>query len=206
MTEASFLAARNVSRETLERLSRYETLLRKWNPAINLVAKSTVEQIWTRHFLDSAQLFDLAGPEWHTWVDLGSGGGFPGLVIAILAAEERPEAVVTLIESDGRKAAFLANVSRGLGLRARIVNARIESVQPLGVPVLSARALAPLGALVGFAAGHLTADGVALFPKGANHAAELDEALEAWRFSYETTPSATDPNAVVFSIRDISRV
>ena len=206
MSEADFLRARNVSRETLERLRQYEALLRRWNPAINLVARSTLDQIWSRHFLDSTQLFDLAGSGWAHWADLGSGGGFPGLVVAVLVAEMDPGASVTLIESDQRKAAFLMAAAREIGVTVTVRTDRVESTPPQAADILTARALAPLDKLLAFSDRHLTPTGTALFPKGANHAAELQQALESWRFSYEETPSTTDPQAVVLSIKGISRV
>lgn len=205
MTEQAFLAARHVSRETLDLLRAYEALLRKWNPAINLVARSTLEGIWSRHFLDSAQIYDLAPPNTRSWADLGSGGGFPGLIVAILAASEGRALAVTLVESDQRKAAFLMTAARELGLSLAVRAERIESLPPLQADVLSARALAPLEQLIGHAERHLSPQGVALFPKGASHAAEMKQALEKWRFSYETVRSVTDANAVIFQIKGVSR-
>lgn len=205
MTEQAFLAARNVSRETMDRLRIYEALLRKWNPVINLVAKSTLEDIWSRHFLDSAQIYDLAPPTARSWADLGSGGGFPGLIVAILAAGEGRALTVTLVESDQRKAAFLMAAARELGLHLAVRAERIESLPPLNADVLSARALAPLDQLIGHAERHLSPQGVALFPKGANHAAEMKQALEKWQFSYETVQSVTDADAVIFQIVGVSR-
>lgn len=206
MSEAEFLVRHDVSRETLERLRIYEALLRKWNPAINLVSKSTLDQVWSRHFLDSAQIFDLADPSARTWADLGSGGGFPGLVVAILAAGRGRELGMTLVESDTRKAAFLMTVAREAGLTVAVKSERIEALSPLGADILSARALAPLVKLLEFSERHLRPGGQALFPKGANHAEELRQALETWSFSYDTIPSATDPDAVVYSLREIRRV
>lgn len=205
MTEQAFLAARNVSRETMDRLRNYEALLRKWNPVINLVAKSTLEDIWSRHFLDSAQIYDLAPPTARSWADLGSGGGFPGLIVAILAAGEGRALTVTLVESDQRKAAFLMTAARELGLHLAVRAERIESLPPLNADVLSARALAPLDQLIGHAERHLSPQGVALFPKGVNHAAEMKQALEKWQFSYETVQSVTDADAVIFQIVGVSR-
>ena len=204
MTEG-FLGARRVSRETMARFKTYEALLRKWNPVINLVSRSTLDDIWGRHFLDSAQLFDLAGDMWKSWADLGSGGGFPGLVIAILSADSRPDARMTLVESDQRKATFLRAVGQETGVTLRVIADRAESLPPLSVDILSARALASLDRLLFYAEKHLAPEGTALFPKGMNHAAELDQALESWRFSYETTASETDPSAVVYAIKGISR-
>lgn len=205
MSAANFLARHDVSRETLDRLSRYEALLRKWNPAINLVAKSTMEHVWDRHFLDSAQIFDIADPEATTWADLGTGGGFPGIVVAILAAGAHRPLQVTLVESDQRKAAFLSAAVRELKISATVLAQRIEAIPPLGVDVVTARALAPLSVLVEYAALHLAPEGQALFPKGANHATELSQALEKWNFSYETINSVTEGGAAIYCIKGISR-
>lgn len=196
----------NVSRETLERLKAYEALLKKWNPAINLVSKATLAEAWTRHFVDSAQIFDLAPEGAHHWADLGSGGGFPGMVVAAIAAEKAPDMQVTLVESDQRKATFLRTVARELGLKTQVISKRIEEVPPLGADVLSARALASLAQLLGFAERHLCPDGIALFPKGAAHEQELAEALESWRFEVQKTPSRTESGAVILSIGGIARV
>ncbi len=205
MSAEAFLAVRNVSRETLDRLRAYEALLRKWNPAINLVAKSTLDDIWSRHFLDSTQIYDLAPKSALSWADLGSGGGFPGIVVAILAASDERPLAMTLVESDQRKAAFLMAAARELGLKLAVRADRIEALPPLNADVLSARALAPLDQLIGHAERHLSPEGVALFHKGANHAAELKQALEKWRFSYEASHSATDADAVIYQIMGVSR-
>lgn len=200
-----FLRQRAVSRETIDRLDLYEALLKKWNPAINIVASSTANAIWSRHFLDSAQIFDLAGSGTQ-WGDLGSGGGFPGMVAAILAATERPGLHVTLVESDRRKAAFLAHVAHATGIEISVRAERIETTSPLAANILTARALAPLSSLLGFAARHLALGGRAIFPKGANCEAEIAKALEVWRFSYEKVASRTAAEATILIIGDISRV
>lgn len=203
MTDRTF--TRRVSRETLERLEHFEALLRKWNPAINLVSATTLGSVWTRHFADSAQLLDLAPAAAQQWSDLGSGGGFPGLVIAILAAEERPGLFVTLVESDQRKAAFLMSAAGALGLSVRVEAGRIEKIPPLSAEVVSARALAPLDTLLSFAARHLAPGGTCLFPKGASVEEELRRALEHWRFSYQKMPSKTAEDGAVLVIEGISR-
>lgn len=195
-----------VSRETTDRLTRYADLLAKWNPAINLVSKATLSQLWTRHFADSAQLFDVVDSRPRTWADLGSGGGFPGLVIAILAAERSPDLHVTCVESDRRKATFLQTVVRETGIDATIAIARIEQLDPLSADVVSARALAPLSTLIGYADRHLASDGLALFLKGTGHAAEVEAALENWAFHLDTIPSRTDPASAILKIRSIRRV
>lgn len=196
----------DVSRETLDRLKTYVALLEKWNPRINLVARSTLGQIWQRHFVDSAQIFHLAPKNAGHWVDLGSGGGFPGLVVATLALELRPEMRVTLVESDTRKATFLRTVIRELGLNASVIDQRIEAIEPLQADVLSARALADLNMLLGFSALHLDPSGTALFPKGASWEKELHDAQQRWRFCYERFTSKTEAEAVILKIREVSHV
>ena len=206
MTAAELLSGHNVSRETLGRLEKYEALLRKWNPTINLVSRSTLDQVWQRHFVDSAQIFDLADSNANHWADLGAGGGFPGLIVAILAADRKRALDVTLVESDQRKAAFLMTAAREIGVTTRTVVDRIEMIPPLHADILSARALAPLDKLLEFAERHLRPGGQALFPKGASYSEEVRQALEKWRFSHAEISSVTDDSAVILSIRDIERV
>lgn len=194
----AFADAFSVSRETLERLKTYETLLQQWQKAINLVAPATLPQIWHRHFADSAQLVALAPPEPQTWLDLGSGAGFPGLVVAILLAE-RGQARVTLVESDSRKAAFLREAARQVAVPVDILAVRIEAAATRtnlrGVDVVSARALAPLTRLVALALPFLSAKTVCLFPKGREAAHELQAAELEWEFASELVPSRTEPEA-----------
>ena len=202
---AAVLAVLKVSRETEARLDGFAALVAKWNPAINLVSRKSLPEIWARHILDSAQVFDLAPEGARHWADLGAGGGFPGIVVAILAAERAPGLRVTLVESDQRKAAFLREAIRATGVNASVCAERIETLNPLMADVLSARALAPLGRLLDFAERHLAPGGVAIFPKGATHGAELAESLERWRFSVQKHPSRTGTDAVLLCIGDIAR-
>ena len=196
----------SVSRETLERLEVYEALLIKWNAAINLVSPQTLSQVWSRHFLDSAQIFDLSPPDTRHWADLGSGGGFPGMVVAILAKEHRPDMQVSLVESDQRKSAFLGTVARTLDLSVHIHPKRIEQLAPLQADILSARALASLTQLFAFSERHLSPDGTALFSKGIRWREELAEAQKTWSFSYDAVPSRTDADAVILKIEGLKRV
>ncbi|MFZ1728361.1 MAG: 16S rRNA (guanine(527)-N(7))-methyltransferase RsmG [Albidovulum sp.] len=205
-TAREFEKQRNVSRETLHKLTIYEDLLRKWTPAINLVAKSTLNSLWLRHFMDSSQVFDIAPKNCSHWVDIGSGGGFPGMVAAILAADESPKTRFTLVESDGRKAAFLTAVGQATGITVSVRAERIETLSPLAADILTARALAPLDQLLDYADKHLKPTGTAFFPKGANHMPEVKQALEKWQFSLEKTVSKTDPAAVILTIGGIKRV
>ncbi|MFC3057440.1 16S rRNA (guanine(527)-N(7))-methyltransferase RsmG [Paenirhodobacter populi] len=200
--KAEFLKSVDVSRETLERLEGFEQLLIKWNGAINLVSPHTIRQIWSRHFLDSAQIFDLSEGRSGLWMDIGSGGGFPGLIVAILAAEKRPDLSVMLVESDRRKAAFLTTAAVKLGLKVTVKADRIEALPPANCDILSARALAPLSDLLGYAARHLAKDGICLFPKGIRWRDELAEAAKNWSFSHEQFPSLTDKDAVILKMKE----
>lgn len=193
----------DVSRETLDALQAFADLVTRWNPSVNLVSRSTLPDIWTRHILDSAQLFALCPPNATCWLDLGAGGGFPGIVIAILAREKAPQLRLSLVDSDHRKAAFLREAARLLHLDISVHSARIETLPPQNATVLSARALAPLDVLLGFAVKHLSNDGVALFPKGARHTEEVEKAQKTWRFDLNLVPSLSDPSAAILEIRNI---
>lgn len=196
----------DVSRETLEALQAYEALVRRWTPAINLVSKTSVDDLWTRHLADSAQVFAaVSAVAARNWVDLGSGGGFPGLVVAILAKEFRPDLRVTLVESDLRKATFLRQAAQALSLQVAVHSARIESLAPQDADILSARALAPLRDLLAFAERHLRKDGTAVFPKGARFGGEIEEARKSWAFDVDTKPSLSDSEAAILVIRNIHR-
>ena len=196
----------NVSRETTDRLETYRQLLLRWNPKINLVSKSTLADAWKRHMVDSAQIFELAPENARLWADFGSGGGFPGAVVAIMALEKSPDMAITLVESDQRKAAFLRTVIRETGAKAAVLARRVEQVDPLSANVVSARALAPLTALLGFAETHMATGGTAIFPKGATADKEIAVALESWRFDCEKIPSETDESGLILRIGDIERV
>lgn len=195
----------DVSRETTEKLKLLEDLLIKWNPAINLVAKSTIGAIWDRHIIDSAQIYSLAPRRAH-WVDLGSGGGFPGLVIACMSSAESDGLKITLVESDQRKATFLRMASNVLELNATVISERIERVPPLAADILSARALAALPALLGFADRHLAPNGLCLFPKGATWRQEVEAARKDWHFEVQNHTSITDGDGAILAVKAISHV
>ena len=194
-----------VSRETIARLQALTDMLSKWNKAVNLVSKTTIEQAWHRHILDSAQIFQYGRGASH-WADIGSGGGFPGLVVAILADELAPNMRVTLVESDQRKAAFLRTTANALGLKTFVLTDRAEAISSLSADILSARALAPLSVLCGIAKRHLADGGAGVFLKGKTSAAEVVEAKKDWQFDYDTHPSATDPLAVILVLKGIAHV
>ena len=194
----------NVSRETSVRLAGFAALLEKWNPRINLVSRNSMADLWTRHIVDSVQVFRCVTPRGH-WVDLGSGGGFPGLIVAILAVDAAPDLRVTLIESDQRKAAFLRAAARETGASCKVISERIEAVEPQQADILSARALADLDKLLAFSERHLKPTGVALFPKGVTWKKEVEAVRQNWKFRAEEITSITDPEAVILKIEGVSR-
>lgn len=206
VSQANFAEIFDVSRETMGRLEAYAALLVKWNPKINLVAKSTIPDVWHRHMADSAQLWAAAPRGAKTWMDIGSGAGFPGLVIGAIAAEKAPNLKVTLVESDRRKSIFLKSAAREMGISVEVITKRIELLEPQSADVLSARALSSLTQLLEFAEKHRKPDGVCLFPKGARVDSELTEASSCWHMAYETFPSMTDPDAVILRIGEFKRV
>lgn len=194
----------NVSRETLERLDAFVVLVEKWTAKINLISKRSLDSIWDRHILDSAQIYDFA-PKTGVWADLGSGGGFPAIVCAILSRGEGATHRFILVESDQRKAVFLRTAIRELDLAATVKSERIEKLLPLNADILSARALAELEQLIGYADTHLSPDGVAIFPKGSQWEKENASAQLMWSYSCETIKSRTNCDAAILKIKDIAR-
>jgi 16S rRNA (guanine527-N7)-methyltransferase len=194
-----------VSRETMAALDVLVEQLRRWNSAINLVAPSTIRDIWRRHILDCGQLFALAPPCARNWADLGSGAGLPGLVVAAIAREKAPHLRLTLVESDGRKAVFIAEVARAAGLDIAVERRRIEEPPVTRYDVVSARALASLDRLIPMAAPYLAANGVMLFLKGRGVDRELTAASASWHMRVERHVGLADPAGVVLSLREVAR-
>jgi 16S rRNA (guanine527-N7)-methyltransferase len=192
----------DVSRETRDQLEAMVHTLGRWQKAINLVGKATLEDIWVRHVLDSAQLVPLIPQAAQSLVDLGSGGGFPGLVLAAL----RPDLDVTLIESDARKGAFLAEAGRRMSLKKqpKVVVSRVESAPPTKADVVTARALAPLGQLLAWAAPHRADTAICLFHKGKGWQAEVAAATKDWDFEAQPFSSVTDRDSVLLRISQFS--
>jgi 16S rRNA (guanine527-N7)-methyltransferase len=188
----------DVSRETLDRLGALVDTLVRWQKAINLVGRTTMEDVWIRHVLDSAQLAPLIPADAKSLADLGSGGGFPGLVLAAL----RPELDMTLIEVDARKAAFLGEAGRRMVLKKppRVVIGRIEEAPAVKADVVTARALAPLGQLLSWADRHRADTAICLFHKGKGWQSELTEATKDWDITCQPLTSKTDRDAVILRI------
>ncbi len=193
----------NVSRETHSRLTGLLDLVKKWNPAINLVSAASLTDGWDRHVMDSAQLSALVEAASGRWVDLGSGAGFPGLVVAALASELNPSIRVSLVESDRRKATFLTEAARQLGLDVEVICARVEQLASLRADIISARALAPLNKLLGLTLPHLNNIGRCVFLKGQNHMEEVKEARLHWAFESEIQESKTMTRSAVLTLRNI---
>ncbi len=200
----NFARELNVSRETMDRFDAYVTLLAKWQPVINLVSSKTLQDVWTRHLLDSAQIKQVF-PQAKSWIDLGSGAGFPGLVIAILLAENN-DAVVHLVEVDQRKCTFLREVIRATGAPAIVHQGALETILvDLNAEALTSRALARLELLVEWSRPLLIQGTKAVFPKGRDVALELNAIMGDTDLKVELRPSRTDPEAQLVLIEMAAR-
>jgi 16S rRNA (guanine527-N7)-methyltransferase len=201
------LALTPVSRETLARLDAFVATLLDWQQRINLIAPSTEPTLWTRHIADSLQLLPLA-PQARIWIDLGSGAGFPGVIVACALAET-PGAHVHLVESVGKKAAFLRAAVEATGAPATVHAMRAEDFAknaPAGIDVVTARALAPLPRLLALANPLLKRGALGLFPKGQDVEAELTEAAKCWRLQATLVSSRTDSKARIVVVRGLKPI
>jgi 16S rRNA (guanine527-N7)-methyltransferase len=199
------LALTPVSRETLDRLDRFVALLLAWQQHTNLISRSSVPTLWTRHIADSLQLVGLAPSTARAWVDLGSGGGFPGLVVACALADTEG-ARVHLVESTGKKATFLREAAHAIGVPVIVHGERIEDfVDKTGesFDVVTARALAPLPDLLGMAYPLLKSGALGLFPKGQDVAVELTAAAKYWKIQSSLIQSRTDSKGQIVMVRGI---
>jgi 16S rRNA (guanine527-N7)-methyltransferase len=195
-----------VSRETFEGLEAFETMFLTWARRINLAAPSTLDDVWDRHILDSAQLFPLVAPNTLRWLDLGSGGGFPGLVLAFLL-RERSGGGIDLIESSRKKAGFLQAVTGHFSLPARVHAQRIDAeIKGLRQPdVVTARALAPLADLLGLAFPWLSTGASGFFHKGRDYRQEVEESSHAWEYDLVEHRSKIDADGVILEIKGLKR-
>lgn len=196
---AEFLAAFPVSRETEALLARFENLLLERNQSLSLISDSTADIIWTRHFLDSAQLLSLIPAPDRPLIDLGTGAGFPGLVLAILGLPH-----VHLVENNMQKVAFLRGVVEALDLPVTVHGMKSDAVKPFVAGTVTARALKPLDQLVGFGRRFLGAGSVCLFPKGRRAEEEMAVAARKWHMKTERFPSVTDPDSTIFRLSDVT--
>ncbi|MDC0148696.1 16S rRNA (guanine(527)-N(7))-methyltransferase RsmG [Alphaproteobacteria bacterium] len=209
MSPQDFALKFDVSRETMDRLVVYQALLGKWQQRINLVGPATLAEFWTRHVADSAQLLSLARPQDRVWLDLGSGGGFPGLVLAMMLGPRG--GFVHLVESDERKVAFLRTVIRETGAAAQVHLSRIEALSEAepdfmaDVQVITARALAALPKLLPLVAPFFNSSTIALLPKGRGWQEELTQAQQSWTLETQVLESVTDKDARVLKLTHLSR-
>jgi 16S rRNA (guanine527-N7)-methyltransferase len=200
LTPEGFAAQTGVSRETLARLEAYAALLAQWNERINLVARDSLRDPWRRHFLDSAQLLPFIPAGARNLVDLGSGAGFPGLVLAILGVPG-----VELVESDARKCAFLCEAARIASAPVVVHHTRIEALPPHPVGVVTARGCAPLERLIALSQGLIGPHTCCLFLKGERAEEELTAARRAWNMTALLHPSRSDPRGVILVLEQIAR-
>lgn len=202
--EAQDWLSANVSRETRLGLQSMVDELVRWNRRINLVSPSTLGQVWARHVVDSAQLLALAPDTATSWLDLGSGAGFPGMVLAIMLME-RPGSELVCVESNGKKAGFLRHCARITGAPARVKNRRIENLATQPAHVITARALKPLDQLLEYCENLCTPDTILLFPKGRERKKEMETASSRWAFDMQVTNSISDANAAILRITNVRK-
>ncbi len=188
-----------VSRETFERLSLYHDLLLKWQSKVNLISPDTISSTWNRHFLDAIQIFPMIDPA-KKIIDMGTGGGFPGMVIAIAGASN-----VHLIESDTKKILFLREVARITNTSVTIHHARMEDAVTDSADIIVSRACSPLASLLSLASHYVSHETICLFHKGKNYSKELEDALLHWNFSHETITSVTDTQSAILKLTAIQK-
>ena len=193
----------NVSRETLDLFCEYEALLSKWNKKINLVSKKSLFDIWERHFLDSGQIINHVEASGKRWVDLGSGAGFPGLVVALLLRDRKIDCDIILVEKNLKKVFFLKEVVRKLDLNVKVLNKNIRTIEHLNADILSARAFSELKELIEISYHHRKERGVCLFLKGENYRHELDKTLNYWFFDYDVVDSFSNSSGNIIRVRNI---
>ena len=200
------LPALNVSRETEEALLHFKNLVIEWNPTINLVSKNSISELWNRHIIDSAQIFKAFLPKDGLWLDFGTGGGFPGLVLAVLGRCLSPELRFLLVESDRRKCSFLKRVSRDLSLSVDISNSRVESVSLGKVDYVSARAVSELNDLLFLIENIVSRETMCLFLKGRGYKKEVANAKKNWNFKLSTVKSVTSEDGKLLILSELERV
>ena len=203
MKRDEFIKSLYVSRETLKGFCEYKTLLSKWNEKINLVSKNTLVDIWDRHFLDSGQIIKHVEASGKRWVDVGSGAGFPGLVVALLLRDRKIDCNLVLVEKNQKKVLFLNEVIRKLNLNVKVVNDNIYTLEPLNADILTARAFSELNNLMEIAFRHRKKEGICLFLKGENYRIELDKTLNNWFFDYDIIGSITSSSGKIIRVKEM---
>ena len=203
MKRNEFIKSLNVSRETLKGFYEYKALLSKWNEKINLVSKNTLVDIWERHFLDSGQIIKHVEASGKKWVDVGSGAGFPGLVVALLLRDRKIDCNLVLVEKNPKKFFFLNEVIRKLNLNVEVLNDNIYTLEPLNADILTARAFSELNNLIEISFRHRKKEGLCLFLKGENYRFELDKTLNYWFFDYDVFDSLSSSSGKIIRVKKI---
>ena len=196
----------DVSRETFDRLKLYQDLLMEWQTRFNLVSKNSLEDAWSRHFIDSVQLFRYIPSSAKTLLDFGSGAGFPGLVLAVVAKEKTPYLKIGLVESILKKTQYLKEVATRLELSVDIINDRIEKITFPKVDVITSRAMTSLDGLLGYAYRFCKTETVCIFPKGKKYAQELAEAHKNWKFKCRIEPSDISEEGKILIISNLHKI
>ena len=194
-----------VSRETLQDLKTYEASLHEWQNKFNLVSKNSLNDSWGRHFLDSMQLYSLVPEGAKTLIDLGSGAGFPGMVLAIMAKGRTPSLKICLVESISKKTLYLKHVSEITNTNVEVINERIEKLKPRTVDVVTSRALASLSELLGLAKSFCAPKTKCIFPKGKSYQSEIDEVKKLWSFDCDIIPNQESQEGVILIITNLRR-
>lgn len=189
-----------VSRETLHKLEIYVALLLKWQSKINLISNTTISDVWNRHVLDAIQLLNFYDHKSTTLLDIGTGAGIPGLLLAIAGNKK-----TFLVESDTRKCVFLKEAARVTNCDVEIHNSRIENLKFQDIDVITSRACANIHQLLTYASNFLSNNTVCLFPKGENYTKEVEEAQKTWHFSYDVFPSLSDSSGNIIKIYNITK-
>ena len=202
----NFCDTYNVSRETFDKLKHYQSMLIEWQSKFNLVSSSTLDDAWNRHFLDSVQLFQYIPNQAKVLYDFGSGAGFPGMVLAIMANEKMPDLQVSLIESTTKKTLYLNAVKSKTNANVTILNDRIENLQLPKADVITSRAMASLTELLGYAYKFCKKESVCIFPKGKKYAEELSEAHKRWKFKCRIVASTQSDEGKILIINNLSKV
>ena len=195
----------NVSRGTIQQLREYESTLQDWQSKMNLVSNSSLDSAWERHFEDSVQLFDLLPSNAETLFDFGSGAGFPGMVLAIMAKELLPNLQVNLVESTKKKTLYLKHVSDLTDTKVNIYNDRIENIKNQKADVITSRAMSSLNDLLNYSEPFCKKNTILIFPKGKKHQAEIDDAKRNWGFDIDIFQSSSSDEGAILVLTNLKR-
>lgn len=202
----NFMEKYSVSRETYDRLKTYQSLLTEWQEKFNLVSNNSLNDAWERHFVDSVQLWKFIPENAQNILDFGSGAGFPGMVLAVVAKEKTPYLKVGLVESISKKTLYLKEVSDKLGVNVEVINDRIENIPAQKADVITSRAMTSLNGLLGYAYRFCKPDTICIFPKGKKYAEELAEAHRHWKFKCRIEPSEISEEGRILIVSNLSKI